>query len=241
MISTVSIPGVDDSVSPADLADISQMYPFVEWGINLNSSVGQMPTYPSEEWIEELLSLSDKVRLRGILHGRWQNDILSGNLSIKEERPLLWKALQRIQIDIRKGHFNIIDALQLIPDKEIILSTENTNSIITGMKLNAHPLFPRDKLFSYTGYCGYTLMEWDIDLLLGHSENNLWVSVEGFRGDDGITMDLLKVERFLDLAEDKVTHDSWFRAMLQTGEIKKRFSQNPGSHEMESSKIKYSW
>ena len=42
MISTVSILGVDDSVSPEDLADISQKYPFVEWGVNLCSGTGQI-------------------------------------------------------------------------------------------------------------------------------------------------------------------------------------------------------
>lgn len=226
--------GVDDSVAPIDLADISQKYPFVEWGVNLCSNVEPMnvepmPAYPSDKFLEELLFQADKLRLRGVLQGRWLRDILSGSLSLKEEKPALWEALHRVQIDIRRGHKNLLESLQLIPDKEAILLVDDLNTTmgLTGTKLNAHPLLSKDHLFSYPKYCGYSLLDGDIDLLSGRTEYTFWVSIDGFRSSDGITMDLLKIEKFLDEAENAVTHDSWFKALLQTSEVQKRFSNRP--------------
>jgi hypothetical protein len=230
MISTVSVVGVDDSVSPEDLADISQKYPFVEWGINLCSNAAQRPAYPSDEWLEELLSQADRMRLRGILHDRWERDILRGILSIKEEKPRIWDALHRIQVDVRKGHNNLIDALQLIHHKEVILTTNTLDSKLGGLRVNAHPLFPKNKAFCYRGYCGYCISADDVELInIAETEYPFWVSVDGFRGDDGITMDLFKVEYFLDSTEDHVTNDSWFKALLETEAVKKRFSDHPGA------------
>ena len=228
MLSTVSILGVDDSVSPADLVDISQMYPFVEWGINLCSNAIQKPACPSDEWLEELLNQADRVRLRGVLHGRWEHDILKGTLSIREEKPEIWDSISRIQVDIRKGHHNIIEALQLISNKEVILSTDNPGSITNGIKGNASLLFPREQAFTYPGYCGYSLTDKDVALMeIANTDNPFWLSIEGFRADDGITLDIFKIERFLDSAEDQITDDSWFRALMQTEAVQKRFSDHP--------------
>lgn len=218
--------GVDDSVAPEDLADISQKYPFVEWGVNLCSNCVTMPSYPSDEWLKELLSYADRIRLRGVLRSRWERDILAGNLSLKVEKPKLWDALHRIQVDIRRGHGNLIESLQLIPDKEAVLETENPENIIIGTQLNAHLLLPKDKMFMFPGYCGYSLMDEDVELVCGH-HGLFWISVDGFRSNDGITMDLLKVEEILDLTEDHVTNDSWIKALLQTSAVQKRFSEHP--------------
>jgi hypothetical protein len=227
MISTVSILGVDDSVSPEDLVDISQKYPFVEWGINLRPDSPPRPGYPSDEWLEDLVNQADRVRLRGVLHGRWKRDILRGVLSVRAEKPLLWSALRRIQIDVQKGYEKLIEALQLISNKEVILNTEDLSGI-TKMGSNAHPLLPKKLMFSYPEYCGYSLLDSDADLVTTASSNSsFWISVDGFRGPEGITMDLLKVERFLDLIEDHVTEDNWFKALMQTPSIQRRFSDHP--------------
>jgi hypothetical protein len=226
MVSTVSILGVDDTVSPADLADISDMYPFVEWGINLCSGEESKPGYPSEIWLEGLLGVSDKLRLRGVLHGRWERDILDGNLSLRVEELKLWNALHRIQVDIRKGHRNIIEALQLISDKEVILQSTLPNHLITGSHLDAHLLLPRSMAFEHPEYCGYSLSDTDIDLIMNSkSKSSYWVSVEGFRNNG--CLDLFKVENFLDSIEEKITEDNWFRALLQTNDVKRRLSEHP--------------
>ena len=227
MVSTVSILGMDDSVLLADLADISRMYPFVEWGFNLCSNFDPRPGYPSEQWLKELLGYSDKLRLRGVLQGRWESDILEGNLSLRIEYPRLWEALHRVQVGILKGHRNILEAIQLIPDKEIILESNVPDPIVTGQHLDTHLLLPRSMAFAYPEYCGYALTDNDIDLILDapSKPESCWISVEGFR--QGTSIDLFRVEHFLDEIEDKVTNDNWFRALLQTNEMKSRFSNHP--------------
>lgn len=221
MISTVSICGVDDSVAPEDLAEISAKYPFVEWGINLSSNTSPRPTYPSDIWLESLKHQSDKLRIRGILHGRWERDMLNGNLSLREERPDIWDTLQRVQIDTRLGYTNLIDALCLIPDKEVILVSKNYKDTM-GLQLNAFPLFTDTSLL-YSRYCGYVMKENEIEKMKS-LEFLFWVSIDGFRHSNGITMDLLRVERFLDKIENFITPDNWFKALLETNQIKKRFS-----------------
>ena len=225
MISTVSILGVDDSVSPTDLVDISQMYPFVEWGLNLCSNPDPKPSYPSDSWLDELITHQDHLRLRGVLHGRWEQDMLDGLLTVKLENPHLWNALGRIQVDVSKGWGSIIESLQLIPDKEVIIAVDEYCQFF----YDANYLLPKSQLFKGPGYCGYSIIDSDINVLFDNT-NTFWLSVDGFRAKDGITMDLLKVEHFLDLAEDYVTNDSVIKALLETSHIQKRLSLPPGIH-----------
>ena len=227
MISTVSILGIDDSISPIDLVDISEKYPFVEWGINIDDKNTPRQSFPSEQWLEELLKYKDKIRLRGVLHGRWEEDMLGGILSLRKENPQLWDALKRIQVDILGGYFNLIEALQLIPDKEIVLSTDGESSILSHHRLNTYFLLPRSMLFMYPRYCGYSIKDTDINLVLRKTPKPFWVNVEGFRSSDGITIDLFQVENVLDQAEEFVTSDSWIKALMQTGAAQKRLSCHP--------------
>jgi hypothetical protein len=220
MVSKISIVGVDDSVCPKDLVDISQAFKFVEWGINLCPDSEQKPEYPSDEWIEELLECSEYLRLRGILHGRWEKDILDGTITLKMERPDLWNALNFVQVDIRKSKFNITNVLTTCTDKtchkidkvgcvlcakKIILQTNFVTALHTNL------LLPKGIIFPFSKYCGYSIREEDVDFLCTESKESFWVSVEGFRSADTVTLDLQRVELFLSKAEDCVTHSSLMR------------------------------
>jgi len=224
MISTVSIVGADDTVTPYDLADISQKYPFVEWSINVCSNPSPRAGFPSEVWLESLVECADKMRLLGYLHGRWKRDILNGNLSTKSENPGLWNALHRVQIDVRAGVESLPDVIQLLPEKEFVLMTDDPEASLCGPRTS--PLLSKDHLFKYPGYCGYQIYDGDIDVVLENPHDNIWISIEGFRDSNGF-MDLLKVEQILDLAEDHVTPDSWMKALLETEAVQKRISRPP--------------
>lgn len=223
MISTISIVGADDGVCPSELADISLQYPFVEWCLNICSSPYARDGFPSEEWLHSLSIHADKMRLIGFLHGRWKHDILDGNLSIKVENPELWSILQRIQIDVSKGHRKILDSIQLIPEKEFALITNTPNSIICGSKLRSFPLLPKNQLFTYPDYCGYQISDSDIESVL-KDEHDFWVSVEGFR--TAGRFDLLKVERFLDYVEDYISSQHWVESLMKTNKAQKRYSES---------------
>jgi hypothetical protein len=199
MVSKISIVGVDDSVCPQDLIDISTEYPFVEWGVNLCPEPEQRPEYPSAEWIDELLQCSEKLRLRGILHSRWEADILDG---YSFERPDIWNTFQWLQVDISK---KMLESVNLYPNKLIIRTDQ-----IPSFKSNI--LLPRDKIFSCFDYCGYSILENDVDWICSDTKQPFWISVDGFRSDDNITMDLTKVCKFLDNVEMFVRplrHKSW--------------------------------
>jgi hypothetical protein len=53
----VTLTGADDDVDPQQLAEISQEYPFVEWGILFSQSKSGVERYSSIDWVVELLSL----------------------------------------------------------------------------------------------------------------------------------------------------------------------------------------
>lgn len=197
MVSKISIVGVDDSVCPQDLVDLSQTFKFVEWGINLSPIVKQKPKYPSMEWIEELLQYSKYLNLRGILHGHWESDMLDGNCSLQEENPDLYNSLNYIQIDTRNSYKNIINVITL---PKIILQINYITS------LGSNILLPKSYIsFLQKPDCGIIIEENDLGLLRIPSKNSFWVSIDGFRSsDDNVTLDLSKVEDFLNKAKHYV-------------------------------------
>ncbi len=56
-IKTVTITGADDKVKPIELMNISQRFPFVEWGILFSPTRNKegAPRYPSWNWVDILL------------------------------------------------------------------------------------------------------------------------------------------------------------------------------------------
>lgn len=222
MISTVSIVGVDQNVCPEYLSVISQEYPFVEWALDIRDDILE------SEWLVALLENSEKLRLRGILHDNWNHDIINGFLSLKEERPGLWRALQRIQIDNTNDEGHLIDSIQLIPDKNIILTKPDP----TLDMFNTCVLLSKDNN-NVCNLCGRSVDDTDIDQYV-RSGFDCWLSVEFPR-----PIDLFKVEELLDKVEDSIAPASWLGGLLQTQAIQKRFSDYPKnlSDEMESPKI----
>lgn len=72
-INIVTITGSDDRVSPEDLIDLTNKYPFVEWGI-LFSSKGSKPRYPSAGWINEIVKYN--LPLSAHFCGWWSRQVL---------------------------------------------------------------------------------------------------------------------------------------------------------------------
>lgn len=217
MISTVSIVGVDQNVHPEYLSLISQEYPFVEWSLDIREDIVE------SQWLIDLLKKSEKLRLRGVLHDNWNHDIVNGLLSLREEKPGLWNALQRIQIDNTHDKGHLIDSVQLIQDKDIILTKKNSNLD----RFNTCVLLPKEDK-SICELCGYSITDKDIDGVL-NSCFDFWISVE-FES----PIDLFKVEELLDKVEDSVAPASWIGGLLQTEAIKRRFSEYPKNDEVES-------
>lgn len=56
ILDRVTITGADDSIKPDNLIELSQQYPFVEWGLLFSSRRQGSPRYPSAEWCSKLIN-----------------------------------------------------------------------------------------------------------------------------------------------------------------------------------------
>jgi len=57
-LTTVTLTGADDATDPSELLEISQAFPFVEWGILLHRGKAGAPRYPGLEWVRDLATLA---------------------------------------------------------------------------------------------------------------------------------------------------------------------------------------
>lgn len=83
-LTKVTLTGADDGTNPAALFEISEMYPFVEWGILLSRNSGGLPRYPSEDWLQNLCDVyghqsSPMPSFSGHLCGSYVRDLLVGD------------------------------------------------------------------------------------------------------------------------------------------------------------------
>jgi hypothetical protein len=218
MISTVTV--VLDSnkeISPKDLVDISKKYPFVEWGIHLYSPLSKNSFCHNKEWLNQLVIYADKLRLQGILHDELKDDILQGNISLKYKFPEIWPFLRRIQIDVRNGTENILESIQLLTEKKIVLLTIDDD--ILKIK-NTSILYPKDLFYknpSSTRSTGYYIYSEDVLLAIEKariSPNNFWLYLD-LNGN----FDIFQIEQCLDQLEDYVTQESWVQGLLRTKAI----------------------
>jgi hypothetical protein len=239
-ICTVSIAGADDNVNPVDLVDISDRYPFVEWGILLSPDKMGSPRFPSLKWIKRLGEYKENLRLSGHLCGRWVSDMINGNLSFRAEHHDIWGMLKRIQLNFH-GNFiplsnNFMDAISLIHGKQIIFQIDDdTNKLFesaVNANLNVAPLFdsshgtgtkPEHWPAPCQGVkCGYAgglspenLEEQIQKILKVSGDRRIWIDMEsGVRTDN--KFDIEKVERVLIIAEDYISPESRASSYLET-------------------------
>ncbi len=82
MIDRVTMTGPDDHTDPRALFDLSQEFPFVEWGILVSASQsGKSPRFPGFTWIERLLEHNYPLKLSLHMCGRWVREVLKGQVS----------------------------------------------------------------------------------------------------------------------------------------------------------------
>jgi len=112
-LSFLSLSGVDDSVSPRTLCDISQEFSFVEWGVNFRAEKqGKEPRYASLAWLRQLQEEIDRrqqtgkfapIHFAAHLGGEYCIDVLKGDTSLVRT---LWEdyGFLRIHLCPTKSH-----------------------------------------------------------------------------------------------------------------------------------------
>lgn len=178
-IKTVTITGADDSINPRLLIELSQEFPFVEWGILISrNSVGER-RFPSLKWIKWLSenrfdhSLDEVVKISGHICGQWVRDIMIGETYEFEKifYPV-YGMFRRIQINthgekLKISNSGIVTALKSL-DRPILVQFDEVNSWIyycaKDAGINVFPFFDLshgagmlpEKWPDFIGnYCGY--------------------------------------------------------------------------------------
>lgn len=102
-LTRVTITGADDATHIGNLIELSVMYPFVEWGILVGSSIG--PRFPSFGWIKDLVdartSIGGKMKLSLHICGKWLREIQRGfsNLSEVDALGIHTHGFSRMQLN----------------------------------------------------------------------------------------------------------------------------------------------
>lgn len=108
MLNKVTITGADNGTNPQEMAEISEDFPFVEWGILVmpNKKHDLPDRFPSKAWINENLRKAwfncKSLRLSAHLCKDYARQICDGKWDFLDDHLLLWTMVDRIQINLRK-------------------------------------------------------------------------------------------------------------------------------------------
>lgn len=159
-VSFLSLSGVDDSVSPRTLCDISQKFAFVEWGVNFRAEMqGREPGYASLAWLRRLQEEIDRrqrakkfvpIHLAAHLGGEYCMDVLRGDMSLVRT---LWEDYGFLRIHLQPMRSHGVDSSQLkkyfhslrsvivaLPQVEFVLpASKETRALVVQMMSDCRP------------------------------------------------------------------------------------------------------
>jgi hypothetical protein len=169
-INKVTVTGADDSVTPKELMDISENFPFVEWGLLLSkSSMGNF-RFPSAEWLSNFTKevWYSEIQLSGHVCGSWVKQILKGNWINRELdniHPHLDCIFDRFQINTH-GRNHYLDAEKVVDmfndclvNQTVIFQYDNANNDIFGLDI-----LGKSALFDLSGGAGVLPEHWPTPL-----------------------------------------------------------------------------
>lgn len=180
ILNRVTITGADDSTEVKCLIELSEAYPFVEWGILMSHSRMGEARYPGVEWLMGLVGKLDKLNLSAHVCGRWVRGICKGDWSMIQDPRLVdvWPVFRRIQLNF-SPYLKKIDTsifmesmrrLRPVNVTQMIFQLGNLNNHLLDIAerngVNAVPLFDKSggagvlpgqwpKVERNRSYCGY--------------------------------------------------------------------------------------
>lgn len=162
----VTITGPDNSIKPSDLIEISQEFPFVEWGILVSASNVGCNRFPSVEWIYDFMNVAEENNWKTSLHlcGKWVRSLLVGDIY-----PIVFRLADkfaRVQLNFHAER-NIClpeesaEALHRIGNKQFIFQIDGAggNEHMDSIK-SADPSLNIVGLFDISGGAGILPDEW---------------------------------------------------------------------------------
>lgn len=134
MIKKVTITGADRDVYPQELADLSQEFPFVEWGILASRKQIDSPRFPGVSWMIELARVKQSYKeLHLSLHlcGAYVKEFFKGDFRFESELPI--NLFERIQLNTHGEPHEwrgilVADFIKKNPNHEFIFQYDNVNT-----------------------------------------------------------------------------------------------------------------
>merc|ERR1719188_1383239 len=118
--SFLCLSGVDDSVSPRTLCDISQDFSFVEWGVNFRAEKqGKEPSYDQLAWLRQLREEIDRrqqtgkfapIHFAAHLGGEYCVDVMKGDASLVRT---LWEDYGFLRVQLSPTRAQGVNSSQL--------------------------------------------------------------------------------------------------------------------------------
>lgn len=168
----VTITGADDRTPISALVELTEAFPFVEWGILVSKSSEGGPRFPTREWIEKFvveMDVLDRARGRNAwlsMHicGFWVRRMLQGIDTEELYQFRSFPRFQRYQLNFHaEVHRMDWPAFEKLADRyffnrQLIFQMDGTNEALfvraTQHNLNVAPLFDR------SGGDGVTPQNW---------------------------------------------------------------------------------
>lgn len=148
MIRFITITGADDSVNPDQLVELSQEFPFVEWGILVSIKQTGNNRFPSKAWLDSLENAiamnAGQVNLSLHLCGSFVRDFLKSGASgfVNALGVPLWNMFNRVQINTH-GEPHVVTLKSLTgfieshPKKEFIFQLDEVNESLFYLMVKA--------------------------------------------------------------------------------------------------------
>lgn len=233
-LSCVTITGADDSVPVKALADLSALYPFVEWGILVSPKNRAGPRFPSFFWLRQLAALvqTSPIPMNLSVHvcGQWARDGARGTTTFQSAWAECLGLFARIQWNIRTDLTPVLpefrDVLRSLRRPVILQANCQSNTTLAramrASGLDLALLFDRpggrgwvpttwpsplpDIPCGYAGGLGPETLDHELQRIASVvGDQTVWIDMESrVRSDDDDRLDLTKVARCLDLARPYV-------------------------------------
>lgn len=225
MLNRVTITGADDKTRLADIVELSEEFPFVEWGILVSLRQEGGFRFPSRDWIDRFsaVALVEDLNVSTHVCGKWVRQMFTGALNWADLPNVLWVS-RRVQINTHaETHVSttgLMTALMAQPCKEFIFQWDGINDHLTfaahGCGLNVAALFDTSggagvlpskwpvaaQQFpcGYAGGLGPDNVVEQVQKIAAVCQKPFWIDMERrVRTEDDSRLDMNKVRRVLEL------------------------------------------
>ena len=133
-INKLTVTGPDDKVDQSKLVELSQEFPFIEWGILFSKTKSGDLRYPSQEWIDKLVG--NNLTLSAHFCGWWPKQVLEEkNYTLIDE---LHSDFKRVQLNYNFKNSTgykllaLLDYTRTNSQRSIILQVNKSNQPTIG-------------------------------------------------------------------------------------------------------------